>query len=214
MADRTRYTANLVSDSNLYVDISTDRVGVGSTTPQYKLDIIGDVNVTGFFRQNGSITVSSRWTSGIGDDIYKLNGDVGIGTTNPTAKLEVQGDLNGTAFESYELDDISTSANGVENTFTPTFDYQTVTITNPFKLMITVNGILQSAFINNTDCVFQSHFLGANNGYTIDYDNKIKFTESIPTGSDVIMRVLPVSNTLTKIRRYKPFSPADILLGY
>jgi hypothetical protein len=47
MADRTRYTANLVSNSNLYVDIATDRVGIGTTNPTSKLSVTGDVNVTG-----------------------------------------------------------------------------------------------------------------------------------------------------------------------
>jgi len=142
-----------------------------------------------------------------------VSGNLGIGTTNPTAKLEVSGDLNGTAFESYELDDLSTATNGINNTFIPKFNYDRVTITNPFRLMITVNGIPQSAFINNTDYVYQSNFLGSNNGFTIDTDNNIKFTESIPSGSDIVVRVLPVSNTATRIKYY-PFKPTDILLGY
>jgi hypothetical protein len=76
-----------------------------------------------------------------------------------------------------------------------------------------VNGVLQSAFINNTDNVYQSNFLGSHNGYTIDSDNNIKFTESIPTGSDIVARVLPASSTATKIKNY-PFKPTDIVLGY
>lgn len=149
------------------------------------------------------------------------SGFVGIGVTNPTARLDVKGDLNGTAFESYELDDLSTDlgANPTDNradlvnTFIPRFNYDRVTITNPFRLMITVNGIPQSAFINNKDYVYQSSFLGSNNGFTIDTDNNIKFTESIPNGSDIVARVIPVSNTATRIKFY-PFKPADILLGY
>lgn len=155
-------------------------------------------------------------------------GFVGIGLTNPSARLDVKGDLNGTAFESYELDDlssslvtlgqvwVSTSAENrpdLVNTLVPTFNYDRVTITNPFRLMITVNGVPQSAFINNTDYVYQSNFLGSNNGFTIDTDNNIKFTESIPSGSEIVARVLPVSNTATRIKFY-PFKPADILLGY
>ena len=73
-------------------------VGIGTTNPQYKLDVTGDINLTGTFRQNGSQFVASRWTSGTGDNIYRLNGNVGIGTTNPSSKLEVSGiikDSNG-----------------------------------------------------------------------------------------------------------------------
>ena len=45
MANRTRDTANLVSDNNLYVNITTDRVGIGTTNPTAKLDVRGDVSI-------------------------------------------------------------------------------------------------------------------------------------------------------------------------
>jgi hypothetical protein len=47
MANRTRDTANLVSANNLYVDIGTDRVGIGTTNPTSKLTVQGDVLVSG-----------------------------------------------------------------------------------------------------------------------------------------------------------------------
>lgn len=130
------------------------------------------------------------------------------------------GELYGSSFESFELDDMNGALAATQedgrsdliNTLIPTFNYERVTITNPFRLMITVNGIPQSAFLNNTDYVFQSNFLGSNNGYTIDTDNNIKFTESIPSGSDIVARVLP-SYATTRIKFY-PFKPTDILLGY
>jgi hypothetical protein len=145
---KTRQSANLVSDNNIFIDIENDRVGIGSTIPSYKLDVVGDINftgslyqneeefvsgggggesywsgtevgihtlsnvgvgttnpqftldvtgdinLTGTLNQNGSPFVASRWTAGTGDDIYRLDGDVGIGTTNPTVKLHVIGDAN------------------------------------------------------------------------------------------------------------------------
>ena len=90
---KTRDAANLVSDGNLSVNIDNDRIGIGTTNPQYKLDVTGDINFTGTLNQNGSAFVASRWTTGTGNDIYRLNGDVGIGTTNPTSKLQVVGDV-------------------------------------------------------------------------------------------------------------------------
>jgi hypothetical protein len=63
-------------------------VGIGTTNPQYDLDINGDINFNGTFYQNGSQFVASRWNSGSGTDIYRLS-NVGIGTTNPTKSLEV-----------------------------------------------------------------------------------------------------------------------------
>ncbi len=41
---RTRETGNLVSTSNVFSDIVNDRVGIGTITPQYELDVNGDIN--------------------------------------------------------------------------------------------------------------------------------------------------------------------------
>jgi hypothetical protein len=171
-----------------------------------------------------SATNFERGSLGWSNNVFRIGTEKGSagGTarqlelqTDGTTRVAITTDgfIDGTAFQSYELDDISTATDGQENTFVPRFNYDRVTITNPFRLTITVNGIPQSAFINNTDYVYQSNFLGSNNGYTIDTDNNIKFTESIPTGSEIVARVLPVSNTATRIKFY-PFKPADILLGY
>ena len=53
MGNKTRHTANLVSDNNIFVDIASDRVGIGSTQPTAKLNIIGIVSATSF-RGDGS----------------------------------------------------------------------------------------------------------------------------------------------------------------
>ena len=95
---KTRNSANLVSDNNLFIDIANDRVGVGTTTPQYKVDVVGDINFTGSLNQGGSPFVASRWTTGTGDDIYRLSGNVGIGTTNPQYKLDVTGIVSATSY--------------------------------------------------------------------------------------------------------------------
>ena len=92
--DKTRQSANLVSENNIFSDITNNRVGIGTTNPQYTLDVRGDINFSGSLNQGGSSFVASRWTAGTGNDIYRLNGDVGIGTTNPQYTLDVLGDIN------------------------------------------------------------------------------------------------------------------------
>ena len=62
-------------------------VGVGTTNPQYNLDVLGDINFGGSLYQNGSPFVASRWTVGTGSSIYRLS-NVGVGTTNPRFILE------------------------------------------------------------------------------------------------------------------------------
>ena len=74
---------------NEVVRVSDLGVGIYKTNPEYALDIVGDINFSGTFRQNGNQFVASRWTPGTGDDIYRLTGNVGIWTTNPRVPLEV-----------------------------------------------------------------------------------------------------------------------------
>jgi hypothetical protein len=44
---KPRQTGNLVSENNIFVNISNDRVGIGSTNPTSKLHVVGDARVTG-----------------------------------------------------------------------------------------------------------------------------------------------------------------------
>lgn len=55
---KSRDTANLVSDLNLSVDITNDRVGIGSTGPTSKFDVQGNVKVVGI------VTATSFFGSG------------------------------------------------------------------------------------------------------------------------------------------------------
>ena len=54
MANKTRHTANLVSDNNLFVDTTNDYVGFGTTTPTDKVHVSGDLRVTGAFKDSNN----------------------------------------------------------------------------------------------------------------------------------------------------------------
>ena len=56
MGNKTRNTGNLVSDANIFVDISNDRVGIGSTQPTVKLDVAGIVSATSFYGDGTNLT--------------------------------------------------------------------------------------------------------------------------------------------------------------
>ena len=56
MGNKTRHTANLVSDNNLFVDIANDRVGIGSTQPTAKLNVAGIVSATEYYGSGANLT--------------------------------------------------------------------------------------------------------------------------------------------------------------
>ena len=67
-------------------------VGIGDSTPSYKLDVAGDINFTGTLRQNGSAYSSGAFTVSSGEAYYM--GNVGIGTTNPGNPLHIYSTSN------------------------------------------------------------------------------------------------------------------------
>jgi hypothetical protein len=76
--------------SNAMTVTGTGNVGIGTSLPAYRLDVSGDINFTGTFRQNGAPYVGSQWTTN-NSNIYITGSNVGIGTTNPLYSLHIVG---------------------------------------------------------------------------------------------------------------------------
>lgn len=94
------------SGANIYY--TTGNVGIGVTNPAYKVDVNGDVNITGAFRINGVAIGSgggggisgagttnflTKWSSGtsVTNSIAFDNGtEFGVGTSSPLYKFTVQ----------------------------------------------------------------------------------------------------------------------------
>jgi hypothetical protein len=75
---------------------NSGNVGLGNTSPAYKLDVSGAVNSTGGLCIAGDCKTAwsqvggSQWTTA-GTSVYYNTGNVGIGTSSPSQKLEVNG---------------------------------------------------------------------------------------------------------------------------
>jgi hypothetical protein len=162
-----------------------------------------------------------------------FSGTVAIGTTSSNARVTVKsqstttniqewqntsgatvlsvnntGQFSGSGFDILPLDDISPYFNGIQNRFIPTYQGIQITPLNGFRLVLTINGIIQS--VDTPDYVWQSML--PKYGFFVDSDGQIAFYDQIPQGSTFDARLMPGSSTTTVTRTY-PFKAADILLG-
>jgi hypothetical protein len=81
-----------IGTSNLVVNTTTDKIGIGTTDPQYDLHVVGDINLSGKIYRNGAEYSSFPWSMSSGE-VY-TTGDVGIGSSAPAKDLDVYGNIN------------------------------------------------------------------------------------------------------------------------
>lgn len=137
-----------------------------------------------------------------------LSGNVTASNILPTSNVIFADNSRFSTALVYDLDEMY--ADGNTNVFRPRYNQSSVTVTNPWNLLVTINGIFQPAFTENSDTVWLSGALCASRGYTISAGN-IKFADPPPAGTTIHARTQPGSaQTTTKIY---PFKPVDILLG-
>jgi hypothetical protein len=93
-------TLTVQSDA-LIID-SSSNVGIGTTSPQAKLDVSGNVNITGNMTVNNNVGIGTTIPQAMLDvsgnanitGNMTVNDNVGIGTTIPQAMLDVSGNAN------------------------------------------------------------------------------------------------------------------------
>lgn len=109
----------------------------------------------------------------------------------------------------YPLDDISVYFDGSESRFQLTYDGEVFIPQNPYKLLITINGILQ--ILGNQE----KHWLSLipSDGYFFDNDGFVQFGEPVPVGSKFEARYMSGPESQSAKKSIYPFRAVDIQLG-
>ena len=83
----TCFYAQIFTPEVKVMTIPNNNTGIGTETPQYKLDVLGRVNATGFLINGQELNLDSLKNSS--GNLTYMSGNVGIGTTSPSRRLEV-----------------------------------------------------------------------------------------------------------------------------
>ena len=141
ITDTVTVTAILNVDSGtLYVDPSTNKVGINDTTPSEALDVTGNALISGTLGVTGVITGASATLTDLTVDTNLIKTDstnnrVGINTTSPTVALDVTGNIK--ASSQIQIPDGTVSVPGISpSTETSSGLYKIATN----KLGIAING--------------------------------------------------------------------------
>jgi hypothetical protein len=96
-----RENNGLLYFSNRSDNLSNGNIGIGTTNPLERLEVIGTITATDFISNGAYLSyVNNKWTHKSNnyetDIFYNIGGDVGIKTDTPTVDFEVAGDVSGT----------------------------------------------------------------------------------------------------------------------
>jgi hypothetical protein len=101
----TTHPFQVGSGSTIIVIDSQGELGIGTNDPKFKLDVVGDTNVsgivsaTGYFLNGSPLVDAQVLTWDVNEsNIYRDIGNVGIGISTPTEKLTVIGNVSAGQF--------------------------------------------------------------------------------------------------------------------
>lgn len=211
------FGSNLVMDTsinfrnNLFYINSNNRIGVLTNTPQYTLDIVGDINFTGNIYNNGTIVTTeqaafSLWTNNSGYIFYN-GGGVSIGTSsNPTPYILY---INGT---SYFVSQVNINDNLVVSGDITCQNINVSDTTTTNNLMVSgstnVTGLTSSSAINTASLNVTSGDINITSGNIVGPGSTITCKDLIVTNQTsflsniIFLNNVSVLGTLTSISNF------------
>ncbi len=181
-----------IDSTTLKLDSTLNRVGIVTATPQYELDVTGDVNFTGKLRIGGDAGTTGFILQSAGAGASPVWANISASLPNIT-----------------ELDPFV--QDGGTHIFSPTNNGDPVTITAPIQALITKNGVTLKPYINYADIFWNSYVKYGD--YTLDSLGRIVFS-SVPQPTDSITVRVLVGNTANTINTTYPYRAIDIMTGY
>jgi hypothetical protein len=106
------------------------------------------------------------------------------------------------------IDNMSNYFDGVTNRFRVNYQGTTMNLKNPFRLMISLNGVVQT--VNTPEYAWQSPI--AYDGFFLDTDGFVNFSESPQPGYTFDGRVMAGAINTARTKNY-PFRAVDLLIG-
>jgi microcystin-dependent protein len=141
----------------LVVNQLNGNVGIGTSTPAYKLDVNGSINGSSV-TINGTPVASSTdtyWSTAGSGKIQYSGGNVGIGVTNPTNKLDVDGDVNVTG--TFRINGTAMSGTGTVTSVSAGNGMNFTAVTTTGSVVLGTPSTLTSTTTNSVSGTTHSH---------------------------------------------------------
>lgn len=210
-------------DGNGWANIETTTVATGPTGPTGATGVVMASDPLAYNSATKTISLKIKGSGGLlgnNSGLYIDTSVIPALTTNNTftgsnvfsGSTKINGKLTGSSFdlEAKPIDDSMVNLfNGKDSVFLAKSQGLAIKDLNPFRLLINLNGIIQSVTLPNY--LWENPFVTSNEVW-LDSTGYLHFSKVPATGSTFNGRVLAGEAVNTKTGIY-PFKPMDIILG-